>query len=97
MVLILQAEVVPLHEVHVGAHQVKQDLAWSFLLWKEGEKKKRKPIKAQCNCEPFQIGPGIPLKCLSGIFYAYLQPKKVQENPMCFDTKGSQAQNSPAL
>lgn len=40
MVLILQAEVVPLDEVHVGAHQVKQDLPRSFLLWTEEREKK---------------------------------------------------------
>lgn len=37
MVLKLQAKVVPFDEVHVGAHQVKQHLAWGFLL-QTGEK-----------------------------------------------------------
>lgn len=40
MVLELQAKVVPLHEVHVGAHQVQQHLARGFLLWMEKKKKK---------------------------------------------------------
>lgn len=35
MVLKLQAKVVPLDEVHVGAHQVQQHLARGFLLWTE--------------------------------------------------------------
>lgn len=35
MVLELQAKVVPLDEVHVGAHQVQQHLARGFLLRKE--------------------------------------------------------------
>lgn len=35
MVQELQAKVVPLDEVHVGAHQVQQHLARGFLLRKE--------------------------------------------------------------
>lgn len=37
MVLELQAKVVPLDEVHAGAHQVQQHLARGFLLRKEEE------------------------------------------------------------
>lgn len=37
MVLELQAKVIPLDEIHVGAHQVEQHLAWGFSLWTEGK------------------------------------------------------------